>query len=359
MKILVATGLFPPEIGGPATYAALLRDMLPKRGIAVDILAFSSVRHLPTVLRHIAYAWAVYRRAKGADIIFVQDTVSTGVPVWIAATLRRMPFVLRVPGDYAWEQGRQRLGVTAGIDEFQHGSYGVRVALLRTVQCRVAQAATAVIVPSAYFGRLVAGWGVSASQLHVIYNSVDSVSAIPPASPPAGKVIVTVGRLVPWKGFAELIDCVPRLPEWHLVVVGDGPGRGSLLARARERGVAEQVTFTGALSRAEVFGWYGVADAFVLNSSFESFSYQVAEALQRGVPVITTNVGSLPELVEDGVEGWLVSPNDEDALVAAIESVATEPEVWKKRVEAGKRKADMFNPETMIEKFIHVCEGAV
>jgi hypothetical protein len=79
MKILLATGIYPPEIGGPATYAKLLSDELPKRGIEVDVLPFREVRKYPRGIRHGIYFLKILSRSRGVDIIFTQDAISTGL----------------------------------------------------------------------------------------------------------------------------------------------------------------------------------------------------------------------------------------------------------------------------------------
>jgi glycosyltransferase involved in cell wall biosynthesis len=359
MKLLLATGLYPPEIGGPATYARLMEAHLPSLGIEVDVLPFSTVRHLPRMVRHLAYTRALYQRAKHADLIFVQDTVSTGLPVLLAAILCRKPYALRVPGDYAWEQGVQRYGVTDGIDDFQKKTYGPRIALMRLVQRAVARRAAFVIAPSVYFATVVQRWGVPESRIHAIYNSIEYISPRPARQAGETLTIVAVGRLVPWKGFDALVRVMRRLPAWRLTIVGDGRDRARLEALARAEGVADRVRFTGALPRAEVFATYDEATVFVHLSAFESFSYQIAEALARGVPIIAAGEGSVPELIEDKVEGVLVSRHDEDALVHAIESVRKESAIWHDRVEAGKRKAAYFQPKPMLKRVVALLQEAV
>ena len=84
-RILIATGLFPPEIGGPATYSKLLQDMLPDFGFWVTVLPFREVRRLPKLIRHVWYFWRVVRAGFYADIIFAQDPVSVGLPAALAA----------------------------------------------------------------------------------------------------------------------------------------------------------------------------------------------------------------------------------------------------------------------------------
>ena len=99
MKVLITTGVYPPEIGGPATYTWLLERELPKHDVVVDVLPFRDVRHLPKGLRHVAFAWKTFVRALHADVVIAQDTLSTALPVMIGAMLAMKPLVLRVPGD--------------------------------------------------------------------------------------------------------------------------------------------------------------------------------------------------------------------------------------------------------------------
>jgi glycosyltransferase involved in cell wall biosynthesis len=150
MKILLATGLYPPEVGGPATYTKQLEDELPTHGIEVIVLPFSSVRALPAGVRHIAYFWKCLRIASRVDVVYAQDVVSVGLPASIAARLAHKKFLVRVPGDYAWEQGRQRWGVEDELDPFQTKKYGWRVEVLRAIERRVVRQASSVVVPSEY-----------------------------------------------------------------------------------------------------------------------------------------------------------------------------------------------------------------
>jgi hypothetical protein len=150
MKILIATGLYPPESGGPATYTKLLVERLPALGMDMAVLPFSVVRYLPKVLRHGAYFWKCFWLAQKVDIVYAQDTVSVEFPAALAAILAGKKFLVRVPGDYAWEQARQRFGIIDELDVFQTKRYGLHIELLRSVQKFVARRACAVVVPSEY-----------------------------------------------------------------------------------------------------------------------------------------------------------------------------------------------------------------
>jgi len=356
-RLVIATPLYPPEIGGPATDAAGLVAHLSKRGTVSTVCPFSSCRWLPRGIRHFAYAYRLLRGAYGADGIIAFDTFSVGLPAVLVAWLLRVPLIVRVPGDYAWEQGRQRFGVTDTLEVFQYQRYGFWVELLRKCQRLVVRRAELVVVPSDFFKGIVSSWEVDSQRLVRIYLGLDLLEeSKSPTVVPGGKIVFSVGRLVPWKGFSMLIALMPLLPEWHLVIAGDGPLRVSLQEEAHTSGVADRITFTGPLTHEEVLGWLARADAFALNTSFESFSFQVLEAMLSEIPVITTTAGSLPELVLNEEEGILCAPDDAVAFRNAIASVAVDSEKWQARVAAAKRKASFFSKEASLNAFVEAIQ---
>lgn len=352
MKIVIATPLYPPDSGGPATDSALLVKHLPTHGIEVEVYSFGRVRHLPRGIRHLRYAYGLWRRARTADAIVAMDTFSVCLPAALVARMTDKRFIVRVPGDFAWEQAAQRFGVTDTIEIFQQKKYGFRVEMLRTLQRFAVRRADLVVACSDFLKNIVAEWGVAPARLTRIYLGLDFNDLVEaPRNVPEGKIIFSVGRLVPWKGFSTLISIMTELPGWHLVIAGNGPMHKELEEQVRVRGIADRVTFTGALPRAQVLGWYRQADVYAANTSFESFSYQLLEAMISGIPVVTTPVGSVPELFKDGIEGVLCTPNDLHAFRNAIMSIESEPALWKKRTEAAVRKAHEFSAARSTELF--------
>jgi glycosyltransferase involved in cell wall biosynthesis len=324
MKVVIATPLYPPEIGGPATYAKLLAEGLPKNGIEVELVKFSNVRRLPRFIRHYVYYRQVLRAARNADGVIALDPVSVGFPTMKAAERAGKPFVVKIVGDYAWEQGCQRFGVTQGLDEFVKTRQISRaVRLLQRIQMRVAQNATRIIVPSEYLKNVVGAWGISTERITVIYNSVEIPWVERPEDRPRGFLVVSSGRRVPWKGFEALEHVVARDSSWHLVVASS-------------------------LSRAETLGWVKSADVFVLNSMYEGLPHALIEAMALGTPIIATRVGGTPELIEDGVTGLLVPPGDEEALYLALKEVAGDPDSARARAEVARTRAHQFSTEAML-----------
>jgi glycosyltransferase involved in cell wall biosynthesis len=365
-RIVLCTGIYPPSIGGPATYAKLLRDELPKQGIDVDVATFDDVRHLPKVVRHAAFFFMVLRRSWGVDAIMAQDTVSVGTPAALAALLLRKPLIVRVPGDYAWEQGSQRFGVTDDIDTFQSRRYGLAVEALRRIQRFVVRSARVAIAPSEYFAGIVRGWTKRPERVKRIYNGVER-----PVMPsrdqarrglgidPDAFVVTTIGRLVPWKGFEGAVDAFKlAFPSAEgaerLFVIGDGPQRATLVSKATSD---PRVTLTGSVDRDAVFRYLAASDVFLLNTSFESFSFQIVEALMAGIPVLSTSICNIPEIVEDGVTGTLVRPDDVPALAKALAAYRADPALGRAQGERGLARADLFSIERTVTELSAVIKN--
>lgn len=330
-KIIIATPLFPPDIGGPATYSRILRDELPKYDIEPIIVSFGSVRHLPKILRHIAYFFKILFSSKGVDIIYGQDPVSVGLPALIASKILRKKFIVKIVGDYAWEQSVQRFNVKDLLDDFaQKKDYSLPVKVFKKIEKYVADSAELVIVPSFYLKKIVSLWGVDSEKIKVIYNAFEGVpnlgekDKLREALGFSGPTIVSVGRLVPWKGFKDLIAIMPKLkddfPRIRLVIIGSGPDREKLEDQASFL-PKDTIHFTGQLSRYQTLQQLMAADVLVLNTAYEGLSHLLLEAMAVKVPIVTTSVGGNIELIENGVSGLLVPFNDQRAIKISITEI--------------------------------------
>lgn len=349
MKLVLATPLYPPEPGGPATYARILETGLPDTGIQVEIVKFRDVRALPKLLRHAAYFWKTYTAARGAQAILALDPVSVGLPALLASKLRGIPFIAKVVGDYAWEQGVQRYGITASLDEFvENRQVPVSVRILRAVQTCVAREAAYVLVPSVYLKGIVTSWGIPKEKIRVIYNSIQlpekgTLSELV-ASLPRPR-IATIGRLVPWKHVDGVITAVRAITSASLVVVGDGPERERL-----EKMAKHSTLFTGALSHTETLAILEDADILVLNSSYEGLSHLLIEALMLGKVIIATDVGGNPELITHEVNGLLIPVGDTAHLTESIERITCDPGLAKQLSEGAKASSVRFTTGAMLEQ---------
>ena len=216
---------------------------------------------------------------------------------------------------------------------------------------RVMRRLDAVVCVSAAQAEKVRGAGVRPDRAVVIRNAIDAGKFDHPdpeyrrkllaffPRPPA-RVAVAAGRLSPEKGFDQLIEAAALVmsadAETGFVLFGEGPLRDDLERRVRERGLAERFVFAGFRTDLERFlPWCDVA---VSSSHTEGLPINVLEAQAAGVPVVATAVGGTPEVVEDGVGGYLVPPGDPAALARRIADVLRDESSRKTMGERGRQR---------------------
>ena len=177
-----------------------------------------------------------------------------------------------------------------------------------------------------------------------------------PASAPSDTLrLLCVGRLVPAKGQRILVEACRLLREsgrrFSLTLVGDGPDRPALEEAVRRHGLGAQVRFTGALNEAQVLALYREADAFVLPSFAEGIPVVLMEAMAMGVPCVTTRITGIPELIEAGQDGLLVTPSDAAELCAAITRLMDEPQLHARLAARGRAKVtSAFDLQTNVRR---------
>lgn len=363
MRILVATGIYPPQIGGPATYSKLLYDELPKRGFQVDIVNFGDFISKPKIIRHILFFIELLKKGQGVDVVYAQDPVSVGLPALIASQILQKKFVLKIVGDYAWEQGVQRFGVEDTLDVFstKYQKYSPQVRTLKKIQKYVADGAHAIVTPSSYLKGIIANWGVKESKIRVIYNGFHSQDLkgtktnIRKKYKLHGTILMSVGRLVPWKGFSTLIDVFvsvkKEIPDAMLFIAGDGPLKDELALKVSSQGLGDSVVFLGRLDQQVLFEYIKASDIFVLNTQYEGFSHQILETMSLGVPIITTRVGGNSEIIENDHTGVLVSYNDAGALSEHIFRLVRNPSLSQSLVRKARERVKGFTDERMLNEF--------
>lgn len=354
MRLCIATPLYPPESGGPATYARILELGLPERGDTVTVVKFGEVRHLPKLIRHLRYFFRVLRAGIHSDVILALDPVSVGLPAVLAATILRKPFVVKVVGDYAWEQGVQRSGITDSLDTFVHQTrVPLLISIFRKIQIVVARRARTVIVPSEYLKGIVTAWGIDPKKIVVIYNAVSIKTETLPSHTVPAHTIISAGRLVPWKGMHELIDALvlvrTQIPDAYLILIGDGPERGALETHA-EQVAPGAVQFLGALTHADTLAYVHAASVFALNSTYEGLSHMLIEALMLGKAVVASDAGGNPELITDGENGLLVSVGDTEALAQALTTLLLNLKLAEQLGHAAQVSSARFALPLMLEK---------
>jgi glycosyltransferase involved in cell wall biosynthesis len=307
---------------------------------------YRPLRWLQTIL-------AIRRLAASAEVVYLNGLVLEGIIA--TKLLARRAAVVKVVGDLIWERARNQRATSLGIEAFQDGSLPLRWRLLRRLQGWYTGLADAVITPSRYLAGIVAGWGVAPARVRVVYNAVE-LPQVAAAATAAQVDIVTVSRLVPWKGLADLIAVVAE-NGWSLRIVGDGPMRDELEAQARA--LNANVMFRGQVQSTAVPNEIRNGRLFVLNSSYEGLPHIVLEAKAAGAAVLASAAGGTPETIDHGVDGWLVPVGDHHALAMAISRLLNDDHLRQTLAHRGQISInERFSYERMVRDTESVLQEA-
>ena len=175
-------------------------------------------------------------------------------------------------------------------------------------------------------------------RLHIVHCAVDPDRYTEGSRD--GRSLLFVGRLSAAKGVPVLIDAMARLgrshPETRLTLIGDGPDRAALEARAAEAGLSDRVAFAGYRDEHGVAEALAGTDIFVLPSFAEGLPVVLMEALAARCAVVTTRIAGIPELVRDGETGLVVPPGEAEALAQALARLLDNPALRRRLAEAGR-----------------------
>jgi len=175
-----------------------------------------------------------------------------------------------------------------------------------------------------------------------------------------GNKLLFVGRLVAAKGLPILFEALEKVDDAVLEIVGDGPDRGMLEAKARAMSISHRVRFFGYQSQQQVRKLLKDADVFVMSSFAEGVPVVLMEAMAAGVPVVATRIAGIPELVQDGGNGLLVAPGDTNATAEAVRALLGDADLRNRLAAAAREKVQSeFNTQTETQWLATILTSAL
>jgi glycosyltransferase involved in cell wall biosynthesis len=366
LRILIVSGIWPPDVGGPASHGPEFGRFLLARGHEVravtntgpggadasgfPVTAARRDRALP--VRMATSTIAVAGAARWPDTVYATGLIYKSA---LASALNRVPLVVKLTTDPAYERARWLGRFSGEIEAFQHPNPDPAIRYLKRVRNAMLSRAAGVVIPSRYLAEIARGWGLPAERVSVVPNPAPPVDETVPREVLRrrlginGTTFVFAGRLVAAKDLPLAVAAMRHVPEARLVIVGDGPERRRVADAIADAGVGSRVVLTGGLRRPEAVQWLRAADAAVLSSAWENLPHAAVEAIAVGTPVVATAVGGVPEVVETGVNGILVAPGDEHALADAMRSIVTDRQLSAKLREGAVASAARYEPDRAYE----------
>ena len=361
MKVLVVSGIWPPDVGGPASHAPDVAAFLRSHGHGVEVVVTASAapaleaypvrwirRSLPKGAIHVRTGIEVARRAARADVVYTTGMFGRSA---FGARLARRPYVIKLTADPAFERARRRGIVGGDVDEFQREGSGAAVRLLRVARDVELRHAAHVFTPSAYLRELTLSWDVDPERVSVLPNPTPLLPALRSRDElrrsfgMTGPALAFAGRLTAQKSLRVALEAIAAVEDVTLLIAGEGDQQPALERDVAELGLTERVQFLGALPRERVVELFAAADASILSSTWENFPHTVVEALAVGTPVIATAAGGVGEVVQDGENGLLVPLGDSRALGDAIRRYFGDDELRRQLREGAAPSVEQYSQE--------------
>ena len=327
MKILITVGIFPPDIGGPASFVPKIAKHLQENGFEVTIICLSNekivddesykiiriLRNQNLMIRWVKTIFKMISNGRNADTIFVN-----GLPMeaYIANLFLRKKLIRKIVGDWAWERGRNKGIINDSFDEFQKNKHNLHLEIAKFSRGWTATKADLVITPSVHLKNVVKNWGVSENNLKVIYNGTNIQSKI---TKKENEVLhfITVGRLAPWKNIDKIIQAMAILNEkgfnFIFNIVGSGPLNEKLKILVKELKLENKIFFLGQKNTEELNKIYLDSDIYIQASGYEGLPHVILEAINFNLSIISTPIGGTNEILLDGKNGWILKLKDKKA----------------------------------------------
>ena len=385
MKVLITSPVFPPDLGGPATYVPSLGRFLVERGHQVHVVAFcsdpdpqgypfrvTSIARGSLPVRYLKAFAAVWKAAPQADVVYVNEHLA--LLHVLAAKLRAKPTMIRIMVDGSWEIAHRKGWIGGdGIDAYQGKSYGLKVAFVRALQRLWWAWCDHIISCSDYLrGILIDSYGVPPTKVQRVWNAHHGPKDLALSREearaklgvvPSSKLVLTICRLMGWKRVDNILRALAALPaDVTLAVAGDGDMEQEWKQLATELGLGARVLWLGNVPHKDIPLWIRAADVFVLNSEYEGLSHTLVEVLHLGTPIVASRVCGNPEVVVDGVNGLLVDPQDWRTTRDAISKLLSDRDLAQKLAAAGLARRDDFDRErtfTQVEEALLRATGQI
>ena len=358
-KIGVVTGIYPPDIGGPATYIPKLADFVLNKGNYVSLLtlgaegkrlslpdqSFISIKRAQNkIIRMTRTIVEVVRLTFNCRQIFANglfEEVAIGKLVF-----PNRNFIAKIVGDPIWERYRNKTRHNISIEIFNMPEFKIPLSfrLQRKLLVWSLNQFDTLTTPSIQLKIMIESWGVR-KPIEVIANGVICSNLYDQHKE---YDVVTVSRLTNWKNIDLVIKACSEIG-LSLAIVGDGPEMAELKKLAAAS--STRTTFLGELNQEGVSQVLRQSSFFVLYSNYEGLSFSLLEAMMFGKPVIVSDVPGNRDVIEHGVTGLVVSVDSHQKLAEALGYLVDRPEIANKLgYKAHKVTKEMFCIEKNLDR---------
>ena len=351
MRVLVTVGIFPPDIGGPATFVPkIAKYFQDELNYEIEILTLSdnknsninddfSVkridRNLPIIYRWLKTIFTIYKLGKNKDLIFVNGL---GTETTIANIFLKKKIIRKIVGDPVWERTYSKAKISESFDEFQVKNYGFSISLQKKVRSFSIKKSDIVVTPSQHLKNFILNLGFK-NKIEIINNGVFIPEENTNIFTNDQINITIVSRLVSHKNIEKIIKAISDLnsPLINLNIIGDGPELNQLQKISLESNNKDNIIFHGKLNRDDINHIFLKSDIYIQASNYEGLPHSLLEAMSYGIPVLCTPVGECKEILGNEDRGYILDlPVSKNNIKSKISQIIGEKDIANKKGERGK-----------------------
>ena len=350
MNILITVGIFPPDIGGPASFVPKISDFLIENGHNVKIICLSEVRNINTEdnfdvirikrsnnlpIRWIKTIYQIVKNGRRSDLIFVNGL---GVESAIANLILQKQLIRKIVGDPVWERAYNKKRITESFDDFQINKHSFLIEVQKLLRNWSINSAEIVITPSDHLKSFVSGIGYSKKILKI--NNGVNITDINRANESKADInLIIISRLVVQKNINIVIEAMKLLDNKNLKlsIIGEGGEFSKLENTIHDLNLQNQVQLLGKIDNNKISQFLLTADIFIQASDYEGLPHSVLEAINYGVPILSTETGGCKDLLNDGERGFIIPmPPDKKVIAENISFIIENKAEATKRANEAK-----------------------
>ena len=335
MDILITVGIFPPDIGGPASFVPKISKYLINKGHNVKIICLSDKenltykdevsvirinRSLPIIFRWFKTIVKIYNVSKKSDLIFVNGL---GTETTIANLFSRKKVMRKIVGDPVWERVYNKKLIDESFDDFQENKHGIFISLQKIIRNWSIKKSNYIITPSQHLKAFIDKIGFD-NKIFVINNGVTIEQQNKVVFQNKIIKLLVVSRLVTQKNIDLIIKSVKTIKDEDIIlnIVGDGSEVNNLKYLVRKYELEEKVNFIGKIESLKLNEYLKDADIFIQASNYEGLPHSILEAINYEIPILSTEVGGCSVLLNKGERGYIIPiPISETGISEGIRKI--------------------------------------
>jgi glycosyltransferase involved in cell wall biosynthesis len=351
MDILITVGIFPPDIGGPASFVPKIAKYLINKGHNVKVICLSDKEHLtykddinvirinrssPIIFRWLKTIVKIYSNSKKSDLIFVNGL---GTETTIANLFIRKKVIRKIVGDPVWERVYNKNLIDESFDDFQENNHGLSISLQKMIRNWSINKSNLIITPSQHLKNFIDKIGFD-KNIFVINNGVNIEQHNKVVLENNIIQLLVVSRLVSQKNIDSIIKAVKVMENENIIlnIVGDGSEINNLKLLVKKYELDKKINFIGKIENTKLNEYLKNADIFIQASNYEGLPHSILEAMNFEIPILSTDVGGCSVLLNKGERGYIIPmPVSEVEISEGIRKIINNKNEAKSKARLAKK----------------------